>query len=237
MTQKSDIFSDLPEWLSRIHSDLIIPRRSAIESHYFMNSMREGSAEPRDAEKFFSGLMWHLLDFGKHVAHLLSIRDPGVRTLLEGRVEDVDGDTEILERIVRAFGGPADLIRERPWEYVPHPVWVRHDALLRSAIYSTDLPWQVGTAALTVGIESLVPSMIEPLFRASVDRYGVTRSNAEWLESRSGEAERQHGENGYLILRKFVAPDDRLLQSQCRFFIDRLSESMAYGLLESGRRS
>ena len=56
-----------------------------------------------------------------------------------------------------------------------------------------------------------------------------------WLESRSGEEERQHGENGYALLAEFVPHGDRTLQSQCLFYIDQLSASMAYGLLESGR--
>lgn len=230
-------FKNLPLWLKSVHETLLLPRRKAIESHPFTAAMEAGSAEPRDAEKYFSGLMWHLLDFGKHVGHLMAKRPPEVARFLEGRSEDTDGDTEILAQVVRAFGGPLEVLRESPWEYRPDPVWSRHDALLRSAIYSTDLPWQVGTAALNVGIESLVPTMIEPLFRASVRNYGVSSADARWLESRSGEEEKQHGENGYAVLAEFVPLQDRLLQSQCIFYIDQLSASMAYGLLESGKRT
>lgn len=228
-------FRSLPNWLKNAHETILLPRRRAIETHAFTLAMEAGSAEPRDAERYFSGLMWHLLDFGKHVAHHMAKRPPEVARFLEGRSEDTDGDTEILAQVVRAFGGPLETLRNSPWEYRPHPVWSRHDALLRSAIYSTDLPWQVGTAALNVGIESLVPTMIEPLFRASVRNYGVSTADARWLESRSVEEEKQHGENGYAVLTEFVPPQDRLLQSQCLYFIDQLSASMAYGLLESGK--
>lgn len=224
-------------WLKRLHSEVVLPRQRVIENHPFILAMSAGAAEPREAERFFSGLMWHLLDFGKHVAHHMAKRPPEVARLLEGRSEDEDGDTQILGRIVTAFGGNAELIATKPWRYRPHPVWVRHDALLRSAIYSADLPWQVGTAALNVGIESLVPTMIEPLYRASVRHYGVSTDQAKWLESRSGEEERQHGENGYLILNEFVRSDDVALQEICAFYVDALSSSMAYGLLRSGQTS
>jgi hypothetical protein len=225
-----------PLWLQKCHRELIVPRRKAIENHPFTLAMENGSAEPRDAQRYFSGLMWHLLDFGKHAGHLFAKRPPDVENLLEGRSEDKDGDTGILSRIVRAFGGPVELIESTPWRYQPHPVWTQHDALLRAAIYSTDLPWQVGTAALNVGIEALVPFMIEPLFRASVRNYRVDSKQAAWLESRAGEEEKQHGDNGYLLLSRFVPAKDTKLQEQCAFYIDALSASMAYGLLSSGLR-
>lgn len=224
----------LPPWLAAIHHDLVEPRRQAIARHPFMEQMLAGRAERRDAGVFFAGLLWHLLDFGKHVAHLMDKRPAIVGQLLTDRSEDKDGDTDILARIVGAFGQDAALIEKTPWRFSPHRVWIHHDALLRSAVYSTDYPWQVGTAALNVGIESLVPDMIEPLFRASIRNYGVTSTQAQWLASRSGEAERQHGENGYLLLTRYVDSEDLVLQDQCRFFVEALSDSMAYGLLESG---
>jgi hypothetical protein len=196
--------------------------------------MQNGSAEKHDAQNYFSGLMWHLLDFGKHVGHLMHKRPKEVELFLEGRAEDKDGDTDILARIVEAFGGPVEIITKKTWDYRPNPIWNYHDALLRSAIYSTDHPWQVGTAALNMGIETLVPTMIEPLFIASVKNYGVTKGEAQWLESRSGEEEKQHGENAYLILAEFVDPKDAELISKCRYYVDALSYSMAYNLLNSG---
>lgn len=232
----SNVLDNLPPWLDRAHRTLILPRRAAIAAHPFMQQMLSGSAEPQHAEAFFSGLMWHLLDFGAHVRHLFAKRPADAARILENRSEDKDGDTGILGRIVEAFGGDTALIAKTPWRYRPHRVWIQHDALLRAAIYSSDLPWQVGTAALNVGIEALVPFMIEPLFKASVERYGVSRSQAAWLESRAGEEERQHGENGYILLSRFVDAKDTALQDQCAFFIEALSASMAYGLLQSGLR-
>ena len=87
-----------------------------------------------------------------------------------------------------------------------------------AAIYSTDFSWAVGTAALNIGIESLVPSMIEPLFRA-------------------GEEEKQHGENGFFILNRFVDESDSSLVAQCQFYIEALSHSMAKRLLTTGIHS
>ncbi|MBC7692153.1 MAG: hypothetical protein H7222_10315 [Methylotenera sp.] len=228
---------DLPPWLAECHQRIILPRRRVIETHPFMQAMRSGSAEPAHAERYFSGLMWHLLDFGKHVAHLMEKRPAEVSTLLAGRSEDKDGDTGILSRIVTAFDGPTQLIEKTPWKYRPHAVWIHHDALLRSVIYSSDLPWQVGAAGLNVGIEALVPYMIEPLFKASVEKYGISSSQAQWLESRAGDEEKQHGENGYILLKHFVGKDDLLLQQQCIFYMEALSHSMAYGLLQSGMRA
>lgn len=56
------------------------------------------------------------------------------------------------------------------------------------------------------------------------------------VKMQNGSAEKQHGENGYLLLKEFVSLHDTLLQQQCVFYIDQLSASMAYGLLESGLR-
>lgn len=224
----------LPPWLESCRKDFIDPRRKVIENHPFTKGMLAGQVEKADAERFFSGLMWHLLDFGKHVEHLMAKRPREIEKLLEGRSEDKDGDTGILKRIVVALHGPAEQIEKRPWTYRAHPVWITHDALLRSAVYSADFPWQVGAAALNAGIESLVPTMIEPLFHAATKNYGLSNSQAEWLESRSGEAERQHGENGFILLSAFVSAEDRELQEKCRYQIDALSYSMAYRLLESG---
>ncbi len=224
----------LPSWLEEIYRETILPRRNQIQNHPFMNAMKSGTATDSQAERYFSGLFWHLLDFGKHVEHLMKKRPPEVGDLLQGRAEDKDGDTDILGRIVDRFGGPRELIGKSPWVYRPHANWIQHDALLRSAIYSTDLPWQVGTAALNVGIESLVPWMIGPLFAACRERYGLDSNQAEWLESRSGEAEIQHGENGFIILKHFVSESDLSLQQQCRFYVDALSESMAERLLATG---
>ncbi len=226
--------SVLAPWLEEIRQEVILPCRQAIVAHPFLKAMQAGTAQPNDAQRYFSGLMWHLLPFGLHVGHLFQKRPPEVTTFLAGLPEDQDGDTEILGRIVEAFGGPLNLIVQTPWHYQPHSVWVHHDALLRAAIYSPDLSWHIGTAALNVGIESLVPTMIEPLFEASVAKYGVTSRQAQWLESRAGAIEQQHGENGFLILNHFVDPADLALQAQCRFWIKALSASMGYGLLSSG---
>ncbi len=234
MTMSEGLNQSFPTWLESCRNELVIPRRRVIENHPFIRAMLAGQAEREDAEKFFSGLMWHLLDFGKHVSYLMQKRPASVSKLLEGRSEDKDGDTGILKRIVDALDGPSEQIETRPWTYRPHPVWITHDALLRSAVYSSDLPWQVGAAALNVGIETLVPSMIEPLFHAATKNYRLSENQAEWLQSRSGEAERQHGENGFILLSEFVSPHDHELQQKCRFYIDALSYSMAYRLLESG---
>lgn len=221
-------------WILKCQNEIIEPRKRVIENHPLTVGMLNGSVEKAHAEKFFSGLMWHLQDFGKHVSHLMNKRPPEASTLLANRSEDTDGDTGVLKRIVNILGGNTEIIERSPYLHNPHPVWITHDALLRSAIYSTDFPWQAGAAALNSGIECLVPTMIEPLFIATTKRYGLTKEDAAWLDSRSGEAERQHGENGWILLNHFVKPDDFALQALCRFQIDALSYSMAYRLLESG---
>jgi len=221
-------------WLEDLRSSVIQPRAAAITAHPFVKSMQEGRAERQHAQGYFSGLMWHLLDFSKHVEHLMRKRPQEVSSLLQGRHEDEDGDTDILGRIVEAFGGPRKLIEENPWLYRPDPVWIKHDALLRAAIYSTDLPWQVGTAALNIGIETLVPTMVEPLYHAAVEKYGVSRHQAQWLDSRAGEIEKQHGENGYILLNACVPLEDKKLQAQCALWAQSLADSMATGLLTSG---
>jgi hypothetical protein len=224
----------LHPWLHKLLTDVVLPKRKVIENHSFVKSMQLGAIQKKDALPYFEGLLWHLLDFGKHVEFLMKKRPPEVLTFLGSRAEDEDGDTQILGRIVNAFGGSFEKIVESPWSQRVHPIWIHHDALLRSAIYSQDLPWQIGVAALNVGIESLVPSMIEPLFSACVQNYSVSSHEAKWLESRSGEAEKQHGENGFLILNEFVSLGDHQLQEQCSFYIRALSDSMAYRLLNTG---
>ena len=236
MSTTHPLISELKPWLKEIYYDLIVPRRIAIKNHDFIKAMELGSVGKHQALQYFSGLMWHLLDFGKHVAHLTNKRPLEIGTFLAGRSEDEDGDTEILGKIVKAFGGDPTEITHSPWTQKVHPIWIQHDALLRSAIYSTDFSWAVGTAALNIGIESLVPSMIEPLFRASVRTYQVSSNEAKWLESRSGEEEKQHGENGFFILNRFVDEHDSALLAQCRFYIEALSHSMANRLLLTGMK-
>lgn len=224
----------MSSWLEQTRQEILNPRLRKIQNHLFMQQMQQGSAEPQFAKNFFAGLMWHLLDFGKHVEHLMEKRPDEIDEFLQGRSEDEDGDTDILAKIVTAFGEDPQRIANDPWTYNPDPIWIQHDALLRAAIYSADLPWQVGAAALNIGIESLVPTMIEGLFKASIENYGITTDQAQWLESRSGEEEKQHGENGFLLLQEFVNPEDQKLIKQCRFFINALSYSMAYRLLNTG---
>ncbi len=226
--------NQLPDWLKLAYFEIIQPKREIIQNHEFVQKMKLGEARKEDAKHYFAGLMWHLLDFGKHVSHLIQKRPDEVDHFLKDRSEDTDGDTELLSRIVDALGEDSNQICGSPWTYQPHPVWIQHDALLRSAIYSTDFSWKTGTAALTIGIESLVPSMIEPLFQACIENYGVASHQAEWLESRSGDEEKQHGENGFLILERFVDLNDQPQIDQCLFFIKALSDSMAHRLLESG---
>ena len=69
---------------------------------------------------------------------------------------------------------------------------------------------------------------------ASMKQYEITREQAVLLKSGSGDEEKQHRENGYLILKKFVHPHCALLQQQFVFYIGQLSASRACGLLESG---
>ncbi len=234
MTSFDSSLTHLPKWLAEIRNEVIIPKRKKMLEHPFMIAMQNGMAEKSDAVHYFSGLMWHLSGFESICNHLFAKRPAEVATMLKGRSEDTSGDVDILARIVKDFGGPAERLLGEPWNFAPHPVWVQHDALLRAAIYSPDFEWQVGTAALNVGIESLVPFMIEPLYRATIERYGVSREGAKWLESRSGEEEIQHGENGFLILAEYVKPGDAALIEKCRFYIEHLSSSMAFRLLDSG---
>ncbi len=221
-------------WLDQIQEQILKPRAEEIRNHPFVLSVLSGQARREDAVHYFAGLMWHLIDFDKHVAHLHKKRPASIDDFLKERSEDKDGNTDILGRIVKEFGGPFETLVQSPWAYRPHPVWVNHDALLRSAIYSTDLSWEVGVAALNVGIESLVPTMIEPLFEGCTKNYGLSRWSAQWLESRSQEEERQHGENGFLILERYLDPDNQKVLKTCECYIDALSRSMATQLLKSG---
>lgn len=122
-------------WLNQLHRTILLPRRRGME---------KGSAEPKDAERFFSGLMWHLIDFGKHVSFHMAKRPPEVSQFLSGKSEDTVRDTDI---------------------------------------------------------------------------------------------QKQHGENGYLVLSEFVGQNDLEMHERCAFYIDTLSRSMSEGLLASGPRN
>lgn len=220
-------------WVRRLHDEIIEPARNRMLRHQGLQGVVEGRAQKSAILQYFSGLLWHLRDFDKHVAFLMKKRPQEVDALMVGRSEDQDGSLDSLVRPVEFFGGNASMILETPWAFKPHPVWIHHDAMLRSCIYSQDFEWQVGAAALNVGIESFVPDMVGALMQACHQSYGFGGKNAEWLESRSGEEERQHGENGYIILNKFVEEGDVELISKCKFFIRALSDSMSRRLFSS----
>jgi hypothetical protein len=129
---------DLQPWLRSAYTDIILPKRKIIENHPLVKSMQAGASEKQDARVYFEGLLWHLLDFGKHVSYLMAKRPPEVLTFLGDRAEDEDGDTQILGRIINAFGGNFEKIAKSPWNQRVNPIWIHHDALLRSAIYSED---------------------------------------------------------------------------------------------------
>lgn len=222
-------------WLRETHHEIILPARQRMLSHAGLQAVQAGKASRNHILSYFSGLLWHLKDFDKHVSHLMKKRPPEISRLLEGRSEDQDGSLDSLVKPVDFFGGDSQLILKSPWSYEPHEVWVHHDALLRSCIYSTDFEWQVGTAALNIGIEALVPYMVGSLLEASHKKYQFGGENAEWLESRSGEEEIQHGENGYLLLNHYIDESDHALIEKCRFFIRALSHSMSDRLFMSLR--
>lgn len=76
--------------------------------------------------------------------------------------------------------------------------------------------------------------MLEPLLRAAVLHDGLNHHQAEWLASRSGEEERQHGDNGFILLRRSVDPTDAQLVEHCRFFVEILSDMISGTLPDTG---
>ena len=91
-------------------------------------------------------------------------------------------------------------MRKNLTNYTPPQECFWHEAQLRSAIFSTDLRWQVGAAAINAGTEGIVPWMCGPLADVLQQGSGVAGLPLKWLLQRITLEEIEHGDNGFLIL-------------------------------------
>jgi hypothetical protein len=55
------------------------------------------------------------------------------------------------------------------------------------------------------------------------ERYGLRDDDLEWFAIHGGAVEQEHGNDGLLILGRYVAPDDLETQARCRAVVERIS--------------
>ena len=86
--------NQLPDWLKLAYFEIIQPKREIIQNHEFVQKMKLGEARKEDAKHYFAGLMWHLLDFGKHVSHLIQKRPDEVDHFLKDKIQKAHNCTD-----------------------------------------------------------------------------------------------------------------------------------------------
>ncbi len=233
----------LAPWVQSLYRDTILQRRRDAAAHPFTQAVRAGEVDPRALAAFFGGMYWHVTRAGHLFGGFFARRPAAVETFLEGRSEDghsPEDETRLqktsLGALIDALGGDSETFAQEIVDYAPPQEWFWHEAQLRSAIFSSDFPWQVGAAAINAGTEGVVPWMCGPLADALAAGYGINGLALEWLHQRITPEEIEHGDNGFLILSHFVDETDAEQVSACRLYADKLSLSMSKHLLDCGLR-
>ncbi len=233
----------LAPWVRRLYSDTILQRRRDAATHPFTQAVRAGQVDKSALAAFFGGMYWHVTRAGHLFGGFFARRPADVETFLAGRSEDghsPEDETRLqkssLGALMDALGGDSETFAQNIVDYAPPQEWFWHETQLRSAIFSSDFPWQVGAAAINAGTEGVVPWMCGPLADALAEGYGIDGLPLEWLRQRITAEEIEHGDNGFLILSHFVDADDDDQVSACRLYADKLSLSMSKHLLDCGLR-
>lgn len=213
------------DWLIGLRTDVVEPIRDRALAHPFLQEVSTGSFPVHKLRRFFADLCWVIITTPGVVA-ALAARTPhyehDIKTKMLENARSEWNHSRALSRTVNALGGPGDLIYQGPdhaWQALPYAWHLRN----WQVNYAYNEPWLDGIAAFAVGIESLVPTIIHPLWKACERHYGLTGEAANWLMWHGGEVEMQHGNDGLFILESRVPAGDRELQ---RHLSDVVSKTM-----------
>ncbi len=222
--EKTEYLNELhSDWLIELRRDVIEPVRDKALAHPFLADIAAGTFPVHKLRRYFADLCWTIITTPGVVASLAA-RTPHyeheIKTKLLENAHSEWNHSWALAQTVTALGGPGDRIYEGPehtWDALPYAWHLRNWQVL----YAYNEPWIDGVAAFAVGIEALVPTIINPLWHACEANYGLKDEALDWLAWHGGEVEMQHGNDGLLILEQKVAPDDVALQQHLRSVIHK----------------
>ena len=218
------------EWVRRIRDEIILPRRQEAVRRAPTPAIRNGTA-PREQilGQVLIPTLWRITRFPEWIAALgarCPTYDWEMKTaLLQNAYEECEHPF-LLARAIRALGGDPDpILRGDPDAFTPSPeMLARRDW---NELYVYHKPWIEGVAAIQVSIESIVPYALKPVWDGLAEHYGVSDDDLAWFHIHAGEIEMRHGNEGILVLERYVADDDVDTQARIRYVIDQSTRGFA----------
>lgn len=222
-------------WLQAVKAEIIDPLRTQTMTHPFGRGAREGTTPKFKVVRMLSDLLWMITTTAECVAAMAARcprYDHGLKAkLLENAYIERD-HPHALARAVTALGGEGDRILAGPdssWEGLPIAGYLR-ELQLGMAF---ERPWIVGMAGFGVGIECVAPALVRPIWEGLELHYGLKRADADWFVWHAGEVEQEHGNAGLMILGKYVGPEDRTTQAECRYTIEKVMRLVGIGVQDA----
>jgi pyrroloquinoline quinone (PQQ) biosynthesis protein C len=210
-------------WVRRIRDELLLPRRALAAQRPPIPAIRAGTATPPEVvDGFLLPSLWRILRFPELVA-VLGARGPEYdwemkRGLLRNAYEECEHPF-LLGRAIRALGGdPEPTLHGTAGGFVPtaEMLWRREWFVY----YAYHRPWIEGIAALQVAIEAIAPFALQPVWDGLREHYGLSADDLAWFAIHAGEVEMRHGNEGILLLERYVADDDVETQARLYYVID-----------------
>jgi pyrroloquinoline quinone (PQQ) biosynthesis protein C len=219
-------------WVRRIRDEIILPCRERAARRPPIPAIRAGTASRQEIlDQVLLPTLARIVRFPEYVA-VLGARCPThdweMKTkLLQNAYEECEHPF-LLARAIRALGGDPDpILRDEPGAFQPtrdmlaRRDWVDH--------YVYQRPWIEGIATLQVGIEAIAPYALKPVWDGLAEHYGLSDDDLAWFEIHAGEVEMRHGNEGILLLEKYVADDDTALQERLYYVIDYWTNGFSAG--------
>jgi pyrroloquinoline quinone (PQQ) biosynthesis protein C len=213
------------EWVRRLRDELILPRRAERLRNPLLVRAQQGAATREELAGFLLVLLSIVVRFPEYIA-ALGARCPAfdweIKTRLLSNAYEECRHPFLLARTIRALGGdPEPVLRGESPLFDADPVRRARRAFVEQVLF--ERPWIEGVALLEVGIETIAPYWVAAMGDALRARYGLSDDDLEWFAIHGGAVEQEHGNDGLLILERYVAADDLETQARCRAVVERIS--------------
>ena len=213
------------EWVRRLRDEVILPRREERLRSPLLQRAQRGEASREELAQFFTGVLAFIIKFPEYIAALAArcpTFDWEIKTKLLANAYEEHNHPFLLARAIRALGGdPAPMLRGADPAYSANPERNARRAFIEHVLF--ERPWIEGVALLEVGIETIMPYWVRAMWIALRDQYGLSEHELAWFAIHGGEIEQEHGNDGLLMLERYVAPDDRETQARCRAIVERIA--------------
>ena len=213
------------EWVRRLLDEVILPRRAERLRSPLLVRAQRGEATRDELAQLLLVLLSIVVRFPEYIA-ALGARCPAfdweIKTRLLANAYEECRHPFLLGRAIRALGGDPDpVLRGDSPLFDADPVRTARRQFVEQVLF--ERPWIEGVALLEVGIETIAPVWVAAMEAALRERYGLGDDDLEWFGIHGGAVEQEHGNDGLLILERYVAPDDLETQARCRAVVERIS--------------